>query len=368
MKDVEKGRGRPANLGVSKTVGELEPPRPYPEEPVRLDGHKARIHKIGPREESLSKEATMTKRFVGIDVAKTSLTVAVRPELSSFTFPNTQQGRRKLVETLKKLSPTVVVLEASGGLEREVAETLSKAGLPVRVMNPRQVREFARAVGKLAKTDGIDAAILAWFAEATQPEPRPLPDEETKKLADLVMRRKQLKNMLTAEKNRRRRAPSHLRPDIEEHIAWLKKKLKELEGKIKEVMKFQEEKRRILMSVPGVGPVTSAVLLGCLPELGRLSGKEVAALVGVAPFNRDSGERRGKRAVWGGRREVRAVLYMAALAAARCNPVLRKFYQRLLAAGKSVKAALVACMRKLLVIPNAMVKSGTTWSPTCATP
>lgn len=310
----------------------------------------------------------MTKRFVGIDVAKASLTVAVRPALSSFVFPNTPGGRKNLAATLRKLSPALVVLEATGGWEREVVETLEEAGLPVRVVNPRQVRDFAKAVGKLAKTDRIDAAILAWFAEATQPEPRPLPDEETHKLADLLARRKQLQDMLTAEKNRLRRAPSHLRPDIEEHIKWLEEKLQELEGKIEEKIAVFAEKRRILMSVPGVGPVTSAVLLGCLPELGKLSGKEIAALAGVAPFNRDSGEHRGRRAVWGGRKEVRAALYMAAVTAVRCNPVLRGFYQRLLAAGKPVKVALVACMRKLLVILNAMVKRGTTWSPTCATP
>ena len=310
----------------------------------------------------------MTKRFVGVDVAKASLTVAVRPELSSFVFPNTPSGRKKLAETLQKLSPSLVVLEATGGWEREVVETLAEAGLPVRVVNPRQVRDFAKALGKLAKTDRIDAAILAHFAEATQPEPRPLPDEETRELRDLLTRRKQLQDMLTAEKNRLRRAPSSLRPDIEEHIRWLEEKLKELERKIEEKTATFGERMQILMSVPGVGLLTSAVLLGYLPELGKLSGKEIAALVGVAPFNRDSGEQKGKRAVWGGRKEVRAALYMATVAAVRWNPTLRGFYQRLLGAGKPVKVALVACMRKLLVILNAMVKRGTTWSPTYATP
>jgi len=310
----------------------------------------------------------MTKRFVGVDVAKASLTVVVRPELSSFVFPNTPSGRKKLAETLQKLSPSLVVLEATGGWEREVVETLAEAGLPVRVVNPRQVRDFAKALGKLAKTDRIDAAILAHFAEATQPEPRPLPDEETRELRDLLTRRKQLQDMLTAEKNRLRRAPSSLRPDIEEHIRWLEEKLKELERKIEEKTATFGERMQILMSVPGVGLLTSAVLLGYLPELGKLSGKEIAALAGVAPFNRDSGEHRGKRAVWGGRKEVRAALYMATVAAVRWNPTLRGFYQRLLGAGKPVKVALVACMRKLLVILNAMVKRGTTWSPTYATP
>ena len=310
----------------------------------------------------------MTKRFVGVDVAKASLTVVVRPELSSFVLPNTPSGRKKLAEALQKLSPSLVVLEATGGWEREVVETLAEAGLPVRVVNPRQVRDFAKALGKLAKTDRIDAAILAHFAEATQPEPRPLPDEETRELRDLLARRKQLQDMLTAEKNRLRRAPSSLRPDIEEHIRWLEEKLKELERKIEEKTVAFGERMRILMSVPGVGLWTSAVLLGYLPELGKLSGKEIAALVGVAPFNRDSGEHRGKRAVWGGRKEVRAALYMATVAAVRWNPSLRGFYQRLLGTGKPVKVALVACMHKLLVILNAMVKRGTTWSPSYATP
>jgi len=242
-------------------------------------------------------------------------------------------------------------------------ETLAEAGLPVRVVNPRQVRDFTKALGKLAKTDRIDAAILAHFAEATQPEPCPLPDEETRELRDLLTRRKQLQDMLTAEKNRLRRAPFSLRPDIEEHIRWLEEKLKELERKIEGKTAAFGERMQILMSVPGVGLLTSAVLLGYLPELGKLSGKEIAALAGVAPFNRDSGEQKGKRAVWGGRKEVRAALYMATVAAVRWNPILRGFYQRLLGAGKPVKMALVAGMRKLLVILNAMAKRGTTWSP-----
>lgn len=309
----------------------------------------------------------MTKRFVGIDVAGDSLAVAVRPGGSSYVVPNTPRGRRELVRKLHKLRPTLVILEATGGLEREVARSLTQAGLPLRVVNPRQVRDFAKATGRLAKTDRIDAEVLAHFAEAVQPEPRPLQDEKAQQLADLLIRRKQLLKMLTAERNRLRRAPVHLRSGIEEHIAWLEGKLRELEGRIAQVRHFHK-RQELLESVPGVGPVTSATLVAFLPELGKLSGKEIAALVGVAPFNRDSGKLRGRRAVWGGRGQVRAALYMAAVTAVQYNLVLRTFYQRLLAAGKPVKVALVACMRKLLVILNAMVRNGTPWSPELAAP
>lgn len=304
----------------------------------------------------------MTDRFVGIDVAGDSLAVAVRPGDSSYVVPNTPRGRRELVNKLHKLRPTLVILEATGGLEREVVCSLAQAGLPFCVVNPRQVRDFARATGRLAKTDRIDAEVLAHFAEAVQPEPRPLQDEKTQQLADLLIRRKQLLKMLTAERNRLRRAPVHLQSGIEEHIAWLERKLRELEKRIAQLRHFQKE-RELLESVPGVGPVTSATLMAFLPELGRLSGKEIAALVGVAPFNRDSGKLQGRRAVWGGREQVRAALYMAAVTAVQYNPVLRAFYQRLLAAGKPTKVALVACMRKLLVILNAMVRDDTPWSP-----
>lgn len=309
----------------------------------------------------------MTDRFVGIDVAADSLTVAVRPGDSSYVVPNTPQGRRELVNKLRMLKPVLVILEATGGLEREVVRSLARAGLPFCVVNPRQVRDFAKATGKLAKTDRIDARVLAHFAEAVRPEPRPLQDEKAQQLADILTRRKQLLKMLTAERNRLRRAPVHLRSEIEEHIIWLEGNLRELEGRIARVRRFHE-KQKLLESVPGVGPVTSATLVAFLPELGSLSGKEIAALAGVAPFNRDSGKLRGKRAVWGGRSQVRAALYMAAVTAVQYNPVLRTFYRRLLAAGKPVKVALVACMRKLLVILNAMVRDGTPWSPGLAAP
>jgi len=224
------------------------------------------------------------------------------------------------------------------------------------------VRDFAKATGRLAKTDWIDAQVLAHFAEAVRPEPRPFQDEKAQQLADLLVRRRQLLKMLNAERNRLRRAPIPLRSGIEEHIVWLERKLRELEKRIAQLRHFQKE-RELLESVPGVGPVTSATLMAFLPELGKLSGKEIAALAGVALFNRDSGKLRGRRAVWGGRAQVRAALYMATVTAVQYNPVLQAFYQRLLAAGKPTKVALVACMRELLVILNAMVRDDTPWSP-----
>jgi len=351
-------------------VWELGSSHPSPESPNSCWGYKARIYKVGPGKKLTSKEGNMTKLFVGIDLSKDFLDVAVHPNNSSWEVPNTPKGNKELLRRLSCLKPALVVMEGSG-LERDLARDLAQAGIPVAVVNPRQVRDYAKALGKLAKTDRIDALVLAQFAEAVQPEPRPLPDEKTQQLADLLTRRRQFLEMLTAEKNRLRCAPRDLRAGIKRHIAWLKQELKEIHRKLKELRKADpgwEEKARILESVPGVGVVTSFTLLGYLPELGRLSGKEIAALVGVAPFNQDSGRMRGRRKVWGGRAQVRAVLYMATLTAVRCNAVIREFYGRLTGSGKPKKVALVACMRKLLVILNAMVKSGTTWSPRPVTP
>lgn len=313
----------------------------------------------------------MPARFVGIDVSQKELVVAVLPEGSMESVPNVQGKVRELCARLVSLSPTLVVLEASGGLERPLVRELSAAGLPVALVNPRQVRDYARALGKLAKTDRIDAVVLAQFAQAVQPEPRPLPSEAATELRDLLSRRTQLKEMLLAERNRLHRASPTLKEGLCRHIRFLEEELAALEGKIERLRETQEElaeKMAILESVPGVGKVTSAVLVGYLPELGKLSGKEIAALVGVAPFNQDSGKKRGHRRVWGGRGQVRTVLYMATVAAVRCNMVIRSFYRRLREAGKPVKVALVACMRKLLVILNAMVRDGRTWNPGLATP
>jgi len=313
----------------------------------------------------------MDKQFVGIDVSRGNLSVALHPTGQSTEFPNTDGGRADLITHLRGQEVALVVVEASGGIERVLARSLAHASIPVAVVNPRQVRDYAKALGRLAKTDAIDAQVLARFAEAVRPEPRPLADDKTQELADLVTRREQLVNMLTAEKNRLRSARPDIQPSIVEHIAWLNGQRDQLDRKIRALSKADpkwREHERILRSVPGVGPVLSATVLGCLPELGQLDRREIAALVGVAPFNRDSGRMRGKRRVWGGRGQVRKVLYMATVAAVRSNPVIRAFYDRLVDAGKAKKVALVACMRKLLVILNAMLRQGTPWSPSIASP
>ena len=266
---------------------------------------------------------------------------------------------------LAELAPTLVVLEATGGLETFLVGELAGAQLPVVVVNPRQVRDFAKAVGKLAKTDALDAQVLAHFGEATKPDLRPLPDDSTRALQALLARRSQVVEMVTAEKNRCRTATQRLQPQIQEHIRYMEKQLKELEQGLSELLSSSpvwRTKEKLLGSVPGVGPVLTVALLAGLPELGRLDRREIASLVGVAPFNRDSGTLRGKRTVWGGRSSVRATLYMATLAATRYNSVMRAFYQRLLEAGKPKKVALTACMRKLLTILNAMLKHNLSWN------
>ena len=302
--------------------------------------------------------------YVGIDVAKTHVNVAVRPTGQRWTISNDESGIRELVSRLKALDPAMVVLEPTGGLELPAVAALAAASLPVAVVNPRQVRDFARATGTLAKTDALDAASLAHFADAVRPVVRPMKDAETQVLSSLVARRHQVIAILVSEKSRLGSAISAVRPRIEAHIAWLKQELSDIDEELRRTLRSSpvwREKDDILRSVPGVGEQLSLALLAQLPELGTLNRRQVAALVGVAPFNRDSGAMRGKRTVWGGRARVRAVLYMATLAASRFNPVIRDFYQRLLAAGKPKKVALVACMRKLLVILNSMLKQRSPW-------
>lgn len=306
------------------------------------------------------------KAYVGIDVNKAELEVAVRPTEDQFVVENGARGHKSLVGRMLALQPELIVLEATGGLEREAAYALDKAGLPVAVVNPRHARAFARATGRLAKADHLDAPDLAHFAEAVKPQPRELPDEKAQEMAALQARRRQLVNMLTAERNRLGTVVPAVRDWIERHIAWLEDELAKLEAEIDEqIAGHSEWQARIkqLCAVKGVGPVTARTLTLELPELGQVNRKQIAALVGVAPFNKDSGKHRGKRCVWGGRASVRSTLYMAALTAARCNPVIKPFYDRLIAAGKPPKVALTACMRKLLTILNAMVKNGTTWDP-----
>jgi len=302
--------------------------------------------------------------FVGIDVAKTRLDVAIHPTGQQWQVAYTEKGIQGLVDQLAGLHPTLVLLEASGGLELPMVTALAVAGLPVVVINPRQVRDFGKATGKLAKTDVLDAKVLAHFAEAVRPVPRSLPDTETQALTALVTRRNQVISMLVAEKNRLCTSQPPVRQRIQTHVAWLEQELDEIDRDLKETLHKSpvwREKENLLRTVPGVGPQLTISLLAYLPELGTLNRKSIAALAGVAPFNRDSGTLRGKRAVWGGRSRIRAALYMAALAASRHNPVISAFYQRLLAAGKAKKVALTACMRKLLVILNAMLKHHTSW-------
>ena len=302
--------------------------------------------------------------FVGIDISKIRLDVALRPTGSAFTVSYDETGITTVVQRLRTLSPSGIVLEATGGLEVLLSGALATAGLPVAVVNPRQVRDFARATGRLAKTDAPDAQIVAQFAEAVRPACRPLPDASTQQLAALITRRRQLVEMLTAEKNRRGSAPRMMRTQIQQHIEWLQQHLAQLDQELTTAVQASpiwREHDELLQSVPGIGPVVTRTLLAELPELGTLTHKQIAALVGVAPLNRASGTFRGKRRVWGGRATVRAALYMGAMVAARHNRVLKTFYQRLRQAGKAPKVALTACMRKLLTILNAMLKHRTSW-------
>lgn len=305
------------------------------------------------------------KVYVGIDVAKASMDVAVHQSQQRWSFSNDDEGISKAVCCLREVAPALIVMEATGGIELPIAAALAAAGLPVAVVNPRQVRDFARATGKLAKTDAIDAQVIAHFAAALKPTPHPLPGAQAQEFDALLTRRRQVVEMLTAEKNRLSSAPSKaVREHIKAHIGWLERELANINSDLGRRVRQSpvwREKDALLRSVPGVGPVLSFTFLADLPELGALDRKQIAALVGVAPLNHDSGALRGKRAIWGGRATVRAVLYMSALAATRYNPVIRAFYRRLCAAGKAKKVALTACMRKLLTILNAIVKHQTPW-------
>jgi transposase len=302
--------------------------------------------------------------FVGIDVSKAWLDVAVHEQEPVWRTGNDDPGIAHLVVQLSQLGPTLVVLEATGGFEMVLVAELVQAGLPVVVTNPRRVRAFARCTGRLAKTDKMDAKLLAHFAAAVRPPVRTLPNEEEEQLTGLLTRRRQIVDMLTVEKNRLHTVRPALRSDIEEHIAWLQEKLAKIDAEIDQFIRgtpLWREKEAILRSVPGVGRVTSCTLLAMLPELGTLNRQAIAALVGVAPVNKDSGRRQGKRRVYGGRATVRSVLYMAALAAKRYNPRIKQFYESLIRRGKEKKVALTACMRKLLVILNAMMHSNQPW-------
>jgi transposase len=302
--------------------------------------------------------------FIGIDVSKATLDVA-SSDGEIWSESNDDAGVGRLTDRIGKLSPAGVVLEATGGYEAAIVASLWAGGVPCCVVNPRHVRDFARATGTLAKTDRIDAGVLARFAQAVRPEPRPLPDAQAQELEALVTRRRQIVDMIGAERNRLGVTRSKtLKRDISEHISWMQRRLRLTNRDIDRAVKespLWREKENLLRTAPGVGRVVAVTLITGLPELGSLSRRQIAALAGLAPFNRDSGKMRGKRSVWGGRADVRAVLYMAAVTAARCNPQIRSFYKHLLAVGKAKKLALVACARKLLTQVNAMVRLGSIW-------
>jgi transposase len=303
--------------------------------------------------------------FVGIDVAKDGLDVHVRPTGEAFSVPHDDAGLAGLAERLTRLHPTLVALEATGGYEVPVAAALASVGVPVAVINPRQIRAFARATGQLAKTDALDARVIAAFAEAVRPAVRPLPDEQARTLGELVTRRRQLVDMYGAELNRRRlvRDPQ-VQQQLAAHLRWLDQALADLERELRQAIRATpvwRETEDLLRSVPGIGPVTAFTLLADLPELGRLPRRQIAALVGVAPFNRDSGTLRGRRTVSGGRTDVRRVLYMATVSAIRRNPIIGAFYRRLRASGHPAKVAITAAMRKLITILNAILRDHRPW-------
>lgn len=305
------------------------------------------------------------ERVVGIDVSKDRLDSALWPQSESWAHVNDEAGCEELIKRLKAVKAARIVLEASGGYEALVAARLAQAGLPVVVVNPRQVRDFAKALGILAKTDCLDAQVIARFGHDIRPEIRPFKDEESQFLEALITRRRQIVAMLTAEKNRLGLCHKRIKSRIQKHIDWLSKQLKDSESEIDSFIKktpVWREKQDILTSAKGIGSTTSAALLADLPELGKLNREKVAALVGVCPFNRDSGKMKGKRCIFGGRANVRSALYMATLSAVRFNPPIRDFHTRLINAGKPKKVALVACMRKLLVILNTMIRTNTKWN------
>lgn len=314
---------------------------------------------------------------MGIDVCQKSLDVYIRPSSKVFQVTNDRVGISKLIQILIEIQPELIVLEATGGMEIDAATQLTQAELSVAVINPRQARDFAKATGQLAKTDAIDAKVLAHFADAIRPQVRPISDESSRQLEDLVARRRQLSDMITAEKNRRRGKTNSVKASIDEHIEWLKQQLKEIESQISKAISVNDnwkQKMDLLTSVPGIGEVVAVTLISSLPELGTISHKSISYLVGVAPLNKDSpkgyrfayGKFRGKRRIWGGRAKIRSVLYMAALVAVRFNPMIKAFYERLLQKGKLKKVALTACMHKMLILLNAMMKNNQAWQPQTA--
>lgn len=312
---------------------------------------------------------TESDLYVGVDVSKKGLDVDSYPESHQMHFANDEAGCQQLCAQLLELRPKGVIVEATGGLETALVGVLAMAGLPVVVINPKQGRDFARAIGVLAKTDSVDARVLARFGEAVKPPCRPIKNGELQQLEEVLTRRRQLVEMVVAEQNRKQQASPRMAKEIEEHLAWLKRRIQGTDNDLGNAIKASpiwQAKADLLDSIPGVGKVTVCTLLAELPELGALNRREISALVGVCPYSRDSGSYRGKRRIWGGRAGVRSVLYMATLVAIRFNPRLRQVYERLLSAGKLKKVAIVACMHKMLIIMNAMLRNNTRWSATVA--
>jgi len=361
----ESGRGRPIDLRCTKTVGQRGRHAPISNKArtvVRVNQTRMMQGRAKRERKPMTKEAV----YVGVDVAKDTLDVADSGSRETRQFTNDHEGIAKAVQYIASLQPAGIILEATGNLEMPLAVALQAECLPVVIINPRQVRDFARATGALAKTDAIDARILALFGLRIKPEVRPLPDKQAREMGSLLTRRRQLMEMLVAERNRLSRSDEDVQLNIKDHIKWLKEALSDINNDLERRIQSSpswHEKGNLLRSVPGIGKVVSTTLLIELPELGQLNRRKIAALVGVAPLNRDSGTMRGKRTVWGGRAKLRAVLYMAALVATRRNPIIAAFYRRLLDAGKVKKVALVACMRKLLTMVNAMMRARTAWNP-----
>lgn len=348
-----------------------------PKEPAPLPGGEPRICKAGrergvfsPQGRRKSVSSSTPEIFAGIDISKARLEIATCGGVQEeWSVRYDSEGLAGLAQRLVLLQPARVVMEATGGLEAGVSVALACHGLPVVILNPRHAKDFARATGKLAKTDRIDARMLAEFGQKMRPEIRALPEEEQRELDALMMRRRQLGEMIAAEKNRRQQAKPRIAQEISDHIRYLKERLEKLDEELRERIQKNEAwraKDSLLQSVPGVGDVLSHTLLASLPELGTLERRKISALAGLAPFNRDSGTLRGRRVTWGGRSSVRQVLYMATLSATRYNPVIRAFFTQLVSRGKPKKVALVACMRKLLTILNSILKYQTPWSPDLA--
>lgn len=310
---------------------------------------------------------TIVEKFVGIDVSKSTLDVCIEPSVQTLHVAYDEAGISQIVGRLKEISPTLIVIEATGGLEVRIATELASKGLHVAVINPRQARDFAKATGQLAKTDQVDAAVLAAFAKAIRPQVRPLKDANTRALSDMVSRRRQLIDIRVQETLRLGTAASKpLQKSLKQHIAWLDKRIAEVDSDLTKQLRESDvwrTKDDLLRGIPGVGAVTTRTMLAKCPELGTLNRREIAALTGVAPLANDSGKHRGKRFIWGGRADVRAVLYMAAVSAIRCNNTIKAFAERLKKSGKPAKVVIVACMRKLLTIMNSMLKNNAPWNP-----